>query len=168
MPWGNDPLVLYHGTVSAYVADIRRGIDIARCRLRSDSGQGFYTTRGLSQAVDFANQKFRKMRALYTQNAVNPDPISAAVIEFTIDRNVLGRLDTLAFVLPDSEWQEFVAHCRSGTGGHKGKGIYYQTVYGPISIFTDEWWKYEQLSFHSNPAAGVLSIKDVRVGRPRL
>jgi len=168
MSWSNDPLVLYHGTVSAYAADIRRGIDVAKCRRRSDFARGFYTTRVLSQAVDVANERFRKMRALYTHNAVNPDPVSAAVIEFAINRNNLGQLDTLAFVLPDAGWHEFVTHCRSGADGHKGKGIYYEVVYGPISIFTGEWWKYEQLSFHSNRAARALSVQDVRIGRPRL
>jgi hypothetical protein len=170
MPWGNGPLVLYHGTVSAYVADIRRGIDITKCRPRSEFGRGFYTTRVRSQAVEFANEKFLRMRALYRHNAVNPDPGTVAVIEFSVDRNFLGQLDTLAFVLPDSEWRDFVAHCRSGAGRHKGLGRYYEAVYGPVQIVSGEWWKYEQLSFHSSPAARALTgqIKDVHLGRPTL
>lgn len=172
MAWSNGPLTLYHGTIGPYAAAIQRHKrpDLAQCRARSDFSRGFYTTRRMAQAVSFANEKYRKMNALYLANSINIDPVRAAVVECSINRNALGRLETLAFVFGDSELQDFINHCRSGVCRHRGAspGDYYDVVYGPASTASGEWWKYEQLSFHTSRAINYLTVVRVHPGSPRL
>jgi len=169
MVWRNDPLTLYHGTVGAHATDIEtNGIDIIKCRIRRDFGQGFYTTRREGQAIEFANHTYNKMAALFRRNR-GIDPTCAAVVQYTVDRNILGMLDTLAFVVPDQGWQDFVKNCRSSAYDHKGPGAFYQVVYGPVSTVTGETSRwYEQLSFHSDAAIRTLRFTRVRRGAPRL
>jgi hypothetical protein len=89
------------------------------------------------------------------------------VVEYTADRDMLGKLDTLAFVLPEPGWQEFVNNCRYGSFDHKGPGAYYDLVYGPVSTVGGETGRYyEQLSFHSDAAIAVLTFVQVRRGTP--
>ena len=129
MVWQNGPLVLYHGTAGVHATDLENGRpDLAKCRKRRDFGQGFYTTRREEQARGFANHVYNKMRAHFL-NKRGPDPLEAAVVEYVIDRNDLGSLDTLAFVFPDDDWRDFVQNCRLGVFDHKGPGIYYDVVY---------------------------------------
>jgi hypothetical protein len=91
----------------------------------------------------------------------------AAVVEYRVDRDVLGKLDTLAFVLADTEWRDFVQNCRIGTYDHKGPGQYYEAVYGPVSTFGYETkTDLEQLSFHTDAAIQMLNLVQVRQGTP--
>jgi len=126
-------------------------------------------TRRESQAIRWANEKFRKMISLHRQNK-GPDPNGSAVVHFSINRNDLGDLDTLVFVSPDAEWQEFVSHCRQTLNGHKGNpGNYYDVVHGPVSTVTNESaLRLEQLSFHSARAINMLTLMSVRRGNPTL
>lgn len=144
------------------------GPDLAKCLVRRDFSVGFYTTRVRSQAEEFANEKFRKMAALYRHNGMNVDPDCAAVVELSIDRNALGQLDTLAFVFGEDDWKVFVDHCRAGGLYHKPGNSNYDVVYGPVSTATGEWWKFEQLSFHSGRAISLLKRVGLYLGRPRL
>jgi len=139
MAWQNDPLVLYHGTVTPFANDIsqRKRPDLTKARARSDFSVGFYTTRVRKQAEDFANKKYHRMLRLCQQNSMNLDPRSAAVVELLIDRNRLGRLDTLAFVFGEVDWHDFVTYCRTGIRGHRGPGSYYDVVYGPVATIRE-------------------------------
>jgi hypothetical protein len=169
MVWRNDPLTLYHGTVDVHATDLENGRpDLAKCRLRRDFGRGFYTTRRLGQALDFANSRYRKMLHNYRQQPhVHSDPICAAIVEYAIDRDILGGLDTLAFVFPEPGWQNFVRNCRTGTFDHRGPGTYYDVVYGPVSTIASETGTdFEQLSFHSPGAISALRFVRVRRGTP--
>jgi hypothetical protein len=169
MVWRNDQLTLYHGTVEPHAIDIEHnGPDLTKCRVRRDFGRGFYTTRRLAQAQDFANSRYRKMLHNFRHNPrIHADPICAAVVEQVIDRNTLGRLDSLAFVLPEPEWVDFVKNCRLGTFDHKGPGLYYDVVYGPVSTIANETGAhFEQLSFHSDAAIRSVQFVQVRRGRP--
>lgn len=66
MVWRNDPLILYHGTLDGHATDLENGKpDLTKCRARRDFGRGFYTTRRLGQAEDFANSRYRKMLQLF-------------------------------------------------------------------------------------------------------
>lgn len=61
MPWATRVLTVYHGTVGPYADDIRdNGIQLAKCSAESDFGRGFYTTRILTQAIEFANERYRQ------------------------------------------------------------------------------------------------------------
>jgi hypothetical protein len=171
MVWRNGPLALYHGTVGAHASDIEaNGENLATARPGRDFGRGFYLTRREAQAIRFANEKFTRLASLYRHNKSVPDPVCAAVIHYTIDRTELGQLDTLVFVSPDAEWQEFVNHCRYSMNGHKGSpGFYYEAVHGPVSTVTNESaLRLEQLSLHSMRAINKLVRIGVRRGKPTL
>lgn len=90
------------------------------------------------------------------------------MLEYNIDRNALGALDTLAFVLPDAEWADFVKNCRSDVYDHKGPGTFYEVVYGPVSTAAQETARYyEQLSLHSATGINALHFVQVHRGGPR-
>jgi hypothetical protein len=91
-------------------------------------------------------------------------------VEVFVDLDKLGQMDTLAFVQPTQDWQEFVSYCRLPSCGHKGRGIYYQVVYGPSSatvggVVPDA----EQLSIHTDEAIKSLTVVPTpRYGGPML
>lgn len=171
MVWTNPPLVAFHGTVG-FAADriLTNGPDLAECHPKRDFGRGFYTTRNVAQAIDHANNKYKLLRSLHINNSKGcADPINSVVLEFCIDRDVLGNLSTISFILPSDEWREFVAHCR-GPGTHRPAGTFYDVAYGPISNNRYEAWpNLEQLSFHTPNA--IASLGQARVtlrGRPTI
>lgn len=164
MPWNNGPLTLYHGTVGPHAQNIlSTGIRLACCTLDTDFGKGFYTTRIRDHAAIHAQHRYAELLddfARATQiHQVGFDPEYAAVIEFRVGRDSLGRLDTLAFVQPTADWLEFVLHSRLPSYGHKSPGNDYDVVFGPM--FADDGTgsavpEREQISFHTPAATGVL------------
>jgi hypothetical protein len=169
MPWSNAPLTLYHGTVGPYSDNIRvSGIQLARCALKTDFGQGFYLTRIYEQAVRYANDKYDEMMDdFHRLNSFNP--VNAAVVQFTVDRETLGKLDTLAFVQPTPDWREFVSYCHLPSNAHKPGGGLYDVVYGPMAIDTGGFIPdCEQISFHTSKAVALLSFQSVTPGGPRI
>jgi hypothetical protein len=164
MPWQRRLLTVYHGTVGPYADDIRdNGIQLARCSLESDFGRGFYTTRILGQAIEFANERFRQMTKDHARHpSVYPDPQHAAVLEFSIVLDALGSLETLAFVQPTDDWLDFIGYCRiPGGSTHKANGNYYDAVYGPVwRSGADAHPSWEQLSFHNDyPVRTLLTLQ---------
>jgi Protein of unknown function (DUF3990) len=130
------------------------GIDPTRFNLLSDFGPGFYTTTNLEQAINWARNKGA------------PGDRSAAVVSYSVDRNELGRLRTLAFVRGDANAVSFwslVQHCRDGRGAHGLGGdsrAFYDVVYGPVAaVWSSTPYRahplYDQISFHT-PAAWAL------------
>src|SRR5690242_17840440 len=123
--WNNGPLIVYHGTVAPFARNISAtGINLVHCRDKSDFGRGFYTTGIRQQAIVYANQRFADMqdefvRSQQQNSQARLDPEAAAIVEFLVDRNGLGRLDTLAFVQPTDDWLDFVRHCRIPNRNHK-------------------------------------------------
>jgi len=88
------------------------------------------------------------VHAQHVYNGLVPDPMSAAIVEFSIYLDALASLESLAFVQPTPDWAEFVNHCRSPTGGHRGLNVFYDVVYGPVSNQRGESISHhEQLSF---------------------
>jgi hypothetical protein len=81
MPWPRRLLSVYHGTVGPYADDIRdNGIQLAKCSLESDFDRGFYTTRILGQAIEFANERFRQMTKDHARHpSVYPDAACGSV-----------------------------------------------------------------------------------------
>lgn len=150
MPWNNGSLTVYHGTVGPYARDIlANGVSLTRCAPRTVFSTGFYTTRILEQAVRFANHRYAELQNDYVRlGGFNPE--NAVVVEFSVQLDGLGGLDTLAFVQPTTDWIEFVNHCRVPSYGHKGLGRFYDAVYGPVSAtLSVAVAREEQLSFHS-------------------
>jgi hypothetical protein len=170
MPWQNGPLVLYHGCddVSAQAISLpsppyNHSINLTYCSPLTDFGQGFYTTTNLHQAKNWANLRCQRLRS-----AIPPNNVSAVVLEFNVDRNVLARLDTLSFVTegsdpakpppPNTDYWEFVQYCRLGRGTHKLGGGNYEVVYGPVSLWPQILVikDCDQISFHTPLSLLVL------------
>jgi hypothetical protein len=169
MAWTNSDLVLYHGTVDFHAVDIRNnGIDLGRSARRGDFSRGFYMTRIRSQAETFAVSQFRKLALVPPLPGRPPPrrPNAAALVEFKVNRNALGRLETLAFVQPTSDWRDFVTHC--GTGAAHRAGEQYDVVYGPVwGAGTGAFPDYEQVSFHTDAAIALLQFSSIHQWRPR-
>lgn len=155
--WSNQEIVLYHGTIGPHALSIRRSISLSHARPRTDFGAGFYTTTSLIQAKSWA----------WNVAAIGGHSSSAArVVEFTVDREALGRLLTLAFVRGDwhaGDYWSLVFHCRCGLPGH-GRGAkqdeFYDVVYGPVAAFWQQrsaMHDSDQISFHTAPAIQLLN-----------
>jgi len=160
LSWSNQDIFVYHGTVDTYVhALTSRGVSVSAGKRNTDFGPGFYTTTRLRQAENWAKQLSR-----YTPGT------RPAVIEFTIPRESLGLLTTLAFVRghdsADDLWS-LILHCRNGGAHHRRKegGGFYDVVYGPVAVK----WKQriaaldgDQISFHTVAAESVLNQRSGR------
>ncbi|HEX5872367.1 MAG TPA: DUF3990 domain-containing protein [Longimicrobium sp.] len=155
--WTNQPIVIYHGTTEVHVDSIlRSGVRIGSGRLGRDFGPGFYTTTVREQADYWAWHLARD-----TEGA------RPAVLEITLDRVGLGRLETLAFVRGERAAEDFwslVAHCRSGAKDHgrRSRNAYYDVVIGPVAAFWQQRVSMlgaDQISFHTGKAQRLLNSR---------
>ena len=124
-----------------------------------DFGQGFYTTTLKRQAKYWAWQASQQSPHL---------PVSQpAVVSFEVDRERLAPLDALWFVRGDYNADDFwslIFHCRAGNNhNYSLNSGWYDLVIGPVtnpypqrSVMPD----YDQISFHTNKAAGVLDASN--------
>lgn len=87
LPWTNQDIVLYHGTVDRFLSKIKTGINVRAGSIRTDFGQGFYTTTLERQARYWAWQ--------VSQQPGLPVGSQPAVISFKVGREDLARLDSL-------------------------------------------------------------------------
>lgn len=170
MPWLPRTLTIYHGTVGPYANDIRNnGIQLAKCGAESDFGRGFYTTRILSQAKTFANERFRHISVDHSAYpSVYPDPQHAAVVEFIVHVDALIGLEAVSFVQPTDDWVEFIRYCRIPGQTHKSNGNYFDAAFGPvwrIDAMAHPSW--EQISFHMDyPVSTLLKLGTIQRGGP--
>lgn len=160
MSWRNGPLKLYHGTTQAFAAEVMKGIDLSKSISNRDFGPGFYTTRKLGQAKNFARGKYDTLKERHSRGRA-PDPIGASVVELWINLDTVGGLDTLALVQPEPDWTDFVTYCRHGINSHRpnAPNRFYDVGYGPVSTFQGTAFSdYEQLSFHTKKAVKALNL----------
>jgi hypothetical protein len=174
MVWGNNPFVVFHGTVGPFAeAIVQRdpnAIDPTKCSHDTDFGKGFYVTRIWEHAVSHANERYNDLQDEFLRAANSSssrsvsDPECAAVIPFEVKLDLLGALETLAFVQPISHWFDFVRHCRANRNHKMSPDSYYDVVYGPMFVPTDNSAipDREQISFHSPSATAIL----VPLGKP--
>jgi Protein of unknown function (DUF3990) len=149
--WIDQDIVLYHGTTDARVRDILNAVNETRGSQLSDFGRGFYTTTRRDKAVDWANVNARRTGTV------------AAVIEFTVSRNVLASLDCLFFIRGDQQavdYWSFVQYCRTIGGDHnRAHTPRYDLVVGPV---TGTWKRQtiipdtDQISFHTLAGTPLL------------
>jgi hypothetical protein len=152
--WTNAPIVLFHGTTLASAKNILRvGIDLSLCDGSSDFGRGFYTTTRLAQANLFSETRVQKYGG------------TAAVVRLTLDRETLGSLKTIAFVRGDrsaDDFWSFIVHCRKNPFHIPASSTHYDAAYGPVArkwlgpANSAVWEGYDQISFHTAAAVGVL------------
>lgn len=167
--WNNGPVRLYHGCDDRSAAAIRtprhpfrHGIDLARCRLRTDFGQGFYTTTSEHQAKQWANQRIRRI------SKVSPAPV-ATVIAFDVARDDLAVQEDLVFVVDGPDFYALVNYCRGGFTPHGRAAGVYDVVYGPVSLWQQQLVikDCDQVSFHTPGALGILPMAQVHAqGNP--
>jgi len=155
--WTNRPIHLFHGTTLLSAQSIKTGgVDLDRCRERTDFGCGFYTTTLEASAWDMARKK---------ADTLGGQP--RAVIRLRLDRYGLGLLKTLAFVrgtLDATDFWSYVYSSRNGLSFHAGAQDIYDVVYGPVArswsgpANSKLYEGYDQISFHT--AAAVLLLND--------
>jgi hypothetical protein len=95
----------------------------------------------------------------------------AVVIELSAKFEGLGGLNSLAFVQPTADLEDFVNHCRSPSYGHTGMKRYYELVSGPMSnALGTAIAGWEQMSFHSGYAVGTVLevVNDSLRGTPEI
>jgi uncharacterized protein DUF3990 len=154
-----DELTLRHGCTNSDWLSIRKKIDLAKCNPDSDFGRGFYTTTIKRQARQWAWIRY------YDNPSTGNYPV---ILEFRLDRDELGRLCSLAFVVGDYhslDYWSFVQHCRqSSSNGYwnhsrTGPNGWYDLVSGPVAA---DWRQRvclddaDQFSFHTDAAAALL------------
>jgi Protein of unknown function (DUF3990) len=171
--WNNKPLTVYHGTddVSLGRPGVTQGtvlrgfvVNLSLCRPLTDFGQGFYTITSLHQAREWANARVRRVLAPAQQH-------TAVVIQFSLDRDWLARLDALAFARPIVDFWDLVTDCRYGFPPHQRSGSQaaYDVVYGPVTIWPSRLLiqDCDQISFHTPATASGLGtpvVADVAAG----
>ncbi|HKO10180.1 MAG TPA: DUF3990 domain-containing protein [Alphaproteobacteria bacterium] len=153
MPWNNGPVRLYHGCDALAARAMQtHGIDLTRCRPRTDFGRGFYTTTSEYQAKQWANQRARR-------NPQNAAKSVAIVIRFDVDRDGLAALQDLVFVMDGPDFYALASYCRTGSMPLHGRARPYDVVYGPVSLWQQRLVikDCDQISFHTPEALDVLS-----------
>ena len=158
--WSNQDIVLYHGTIDAHATAIVASVRVSLGKPYTDFGAGFYTTTLRRQAHTWA-----------AQIAATKSPVTApAVIQITVAREDLARLQTLAFVRGDfhaDDYWSFVHYCRAGALDHNRPHPfgYYDVVYGPVAAFWNQRMiiaDADQIRFHTVAGEAVLN-KSARV-----
>jgi hypothetical protein len=154
-------MVLYHGTtVPDAERIIDRGAELSFGKATTDFGQGFYATTNVRQA------RRRSEKVSAWRGAIG------SVIQITLPREALARLDALAFVLGDPDATDFwslVNFCRTGKPGHaRGPAsgtAYYDVVYGPVAKDYNRrtlHWNFDQVSFHTEISTRLLNGPGIR------
>ncbi|MCH5192486.1 MAG: DUF3990 domain-containing protein [Oscillospiraceae bacterium] len=181
------PEVVYHGTISVHKDSLMAGIDINRGYVSTDFGQGFYTTGNYEQAVQLAKGRAKAYNRIYGQN----DKAYPMVISYSVNKNLLSDCMGRIFEAPDDKWKEFVYNNRVGNdfavSNYHNIGRKYDYVYGFVAdskivemtkdvrlknvtygMFVDSLKPlkcgfYDQLSFHSDKSAAVLTILKIEM-----
>lgn len=160
VPWNNQDIVLYHGTIQKHADSILKGIDIQQSRVKTDFGQGFYVTTLKRQAEGWADKAHARIRSRFRQYAEN----KPVVVKYEIRRDELAQLETLWFIRgafdADDYWS-LVFHCRQGKPGHRRSNspAIYDIVIGPVA---GDWRQrltitdVDQISFHTDRAIALL------------
>jgi hypothetical protein len=158
--WNNAPLILYHSTLAIHAKSIEEKVDLSKVDPISDFGKGFYTTTSKQQAKVYSKLLIRK----------NDDKkVETAIVEFTVDRNLIASLESLSFVRMAKDANDFwnlVEACRKRGQSHKENQAWYDLVIGPVaSAFQKRiaWSDYDQVSFHTERAVEILNQSKKRI-----
>ena len=135
-----------------HIPDILNGVDVTLGKSVDRFRTGVYTSTRMDKALDWGVH----VKALRVGG-------TAAVVEFTVSRNDIARLDGLFFVRGDTlaaDYWSFVQYCRTIGGDHnRAQTPWYDLVAGPV---TGSWKRQtvilngDQISFHTKAGAFVL------------
>lgn len=176
MTWKNGDLILYHGCTdkaasaicTSGIHNLHHNIDLTRCHLKVDFGQGFYTTTREDQARNWAN-------AQYIRNKKDSSVQRAAVIAFVVNREAISKLQNLSFVWEGadrhSDFWTLVKHCRQGNNhSHSTRRQgFYDCASGPVALPNQLLVvkDCDQFSFHTQAALDVLQSPTISYGSPK-
>lgn len=173
MVWSNQDLTLYHGTSTTSLLMAHHqlaslnysliqgfNVQVSRCNQFNDFGRGFYMTSSMDQAKWWANLRAEK-DCMASGRGTH---ISAVLLSFSIDRDWLAGLDTLTFVLPTTDFHDFVDSCRNGRTSHlrSGNKRAYDIVHGPVRAGGPKRMIYQncdQISFHNQQVCNNLAAR---------
>ncbi|WP_319792903.1 two-partner secretion domain-containing protein [Chromobacterium rhizoryzae] len=97
----NDFVMFYHGTSPKNAANIRSiGVDLSESKLTNDFGPGFYMTTSRDEAISSATMMSKN---------------SQDVVEFSVPKSELEKLNSKVFGGANGEWADFVAMNRQLT-----------------------------------------------------
>jgi hypothetical protein len=166
-----DTVHLWHGCTTLDLASIvSHGIDLRKCQVDTDFGQGFYLTSIRRQARHWAWLRYfdLKPRVQRTERPV--------MLRFELLREALGRLASISFVSGayenDGYWS-LVQHCRLSPpypNHHRheysaNRDRMYDVVSGPVAA---HWYQRmadfdsDQFSFHTRGGDAALAGLDRR------
>lgn len=162
----------YHGTNSRHYLDLRRGVDLNKCKIYTDFGRGFYLTSDFRQASKHAtNRCFRE----------NDQPI---VFVYKVNISELRSYNGKVWITMDEAWAQFIYQNRSATTtfNHSFDFVYGGVADGQLddliewmddgiidlSLFYEKIAKYstyDQLSLHNQNIFGqnILTLDKVVV-----
>ncbi|HEY9712282.1 MAG TPA: DUF3990 domain-containing protein [Chroococcales cyanobacterium] len=164
MSWNNGPMRVFHGTTKRHLSSIKSGISLTATKSLTDFGNGFYTTTNKTQAQRWALRKAK--REYFEGHRLDLDPV---VLEFSIDRNLIAKLESLCFVsghYQSSDYWDLVIHCRSNKFATNRLALgWYDVVYGPVATRWDGPPKerrtrpsFDQISFHTKAGLSLLCL----------
>lgn len=142
--------MLHHGTIDMYVGPILNAIDVACGRHSTDFSNGFYTTTNYDQARAHARNMLHRLQQRGARRG--------AVLTYTVDRDAIAALRSLAFARATDDFWDLVDWCRGGQPCHTG-GRYYDVVCGPVARkprHRTVYASYDQVSFHTAHSITLL------------
>ena len=153
-PWGNQDLVVFHGTNSLHQASILAAVNVSLGRTRTDFGRGFYTTTDLPQARAWAGRISARVPSS-----------SPAIVQLTLSRDELAKLKSVWFARANMsalDYWSLVTYCRAGAPSHARliPPGWYDVAVGPLAASTQRRAYYrdsDQISFHTTAAEIVLN-----------
>lgn len=123
--------ILYHGTSSDCIIDLKEGILLEKGLKNLDFGQGFYLTANPKQAKEWAERKARVAAKFKGDPTIRG---AVFVYELDIDRVLLEDMRVLIFDGEDAEWAKYVFENRTGnTPVYEELGRPAEIVYGPLA-----------------------------------
>ena len=140
-------VVLFHGTDHLSAADILvRGIDLCAGRQKRDfsCGSGFYLTRNLGDALDWAKSTTAK----------------PAILAFQVDSRVLDNSRRLNLFEHEDRWREIICSFRLGRRTAKTRKSLitsYDFIEGPIATLTTNGISGE-LAFEPRPSSYQMCL----------
>lgn len=139
-------IVLYHGTDHQSAADILdRGIDLSAGRQKRDfsCGSGFYLTKNLEDALDWAKSTTAK----------------PAILVFVVDREYLDDARIMDLFEDERRWREIVSSYRSGKGTARTRKSLksYDMIEGPMATVR-RTEKSNELVLESKPSSYQMCL----------
>lgn len=113
------PRKVYHGTITKHFLSFTQGIDLNKCEIKNDFGQGFYLALNYDQALKYGVYKtneFNNSELKIANEIANytPQYVKPLIIQYDLDSKRLLEFNGEIFNSPNDKWGEFVYNNREG------------------------------------------------------